>query len=112
MKLRHIYIIGALLLSACATQAPVQGYRPANHPGTPWQISGEYNEFSGNIVISINGRIAAEGRMSVLSGTAELNGQHDNKLVTSSCSYSMGLFSSKTQCIVFVGNEKAATLQF
>jgi len=112
MKLHQIVIVGALVLSGCATQAPVQGYRPASHAGAPWQISGQYNEFSGNIVISINGQKVAEGSMSILSGTAELNGQYDGKQVASSCSYNTGLFVSKTQCIVFVGNERAATLQF
>jgi hypothetical protein len=112
MKLHQFVIVGALVLSGCATQAPVQGYRPANHAGSPWQISGEYNEFSGNIVISVNGQKVAEGRMSILSGTAELAGYYDNKPVASNCSNSTGLFVSKTQCIVFIGNERAATLQF
>ena len=112
MKLHRIVIGGMLVLAGCATQAPVQGYRPANHAGAPWQISGEYNDFSGGIIISINGQKVAEGSMSILSGTAELNGQYEGKPVSSSCSYNRGLFASKAQCIVFVNNERAATLQF
>lgn len=47
MKIYPTLMLVALMLSGCAaTPAPVQGYRPANHSGPPWEISGSYNKFS------------------------------------------------------------------
>jgi len=102
----------ATLLIGCATQSPVQSYRPANYSGTPWQISGGYNELSGAVTILINGQKVVEGRMPLLGGTSELKGQFDNRPVTASCSFIVRVTGSRPQCLVFIANERAATLQF
>ena len=58
-----------ILLTACATQAPSQGYRPANYAGAPWVISGSVNLLTGSASIDINSQRAAAGqRGGVLRG--------------------------------------------
>ncbi len=113
MKIYPMLLLSALLLSGCAaTPAPVQGYRPANHSGPPWEIGGQYNEFTGKITISINGENITEGSMSIMTGRGDFSGHYDGKPISVSCSTTSGFLAVKTQCMVFVGNERAATLQF
>lgn len=113
MKIYPTLMLAALMLSGCAaTPAPVQGYRPANHNGPPWEISGSYNEFSGKIIILINGEKITEGSMSIMTGRGDFSGHYNEKPISVSCSTTSGFLTAKTQCMVFVGNERAAILQF
>lgn len=100
------------LLSGCASVAPPQFYRPANYSGAPLAISGEFNDMSNAVHISINGRQVAAGRISLFSGVGELAGEYEGKPVQASCAISMGLFVQRTNCHVFVSGERAATLSF
>jgi hypothetical protein len=101
----------SLMLVGCAS-APAQMYRPAAHSGAPWQIEGDFNSLTNAITIRINGQEVIAGRLSILQRSAELSGKYDNRPITASCSQSTGLLGTRTQCIVFVANERAATLQF
>ena len=98
-----------VLLAACATSAPSQGYRPANYAGAPWNISGEKDQFTNAVVIKINNQIVISNTLSLLSSDGEFSGSYDGKPVTASCMTDMNI---KTNCFVFVNGEKAATLTF
>lgn len=104
--------LSAVLLSACASTAPAQMYRPSGSIAAPHQIDGEYNDFDRQITIRIDGKPALSGRLSLLTSRAELSGQHNGKAVAASCQQIAGLFQVQTQCLVFMDNERAATLQF
>ncbi|WP_166485664.1 hypothetical protein [Rhodoferax ferrireducens] len=101
----------ALSISSCSTVAPSQGYRSAGSTAAPWQISGELFDFT-NVKISINGSREIDGRVSLLSGEGALHSIYGGKQVMASCSTSSGLMTAATKCIVFVENERAATLSF
>ena len=100
-----------ILLTACATQAPSQGYRPANYAGAPWVISGSVNLLTGSASIDINSQRAAAGQLNLLTGDGEFSGSYQGKPVAASC-ITKTMFSTVTTCFVFVAGEKAATLTF
>lgn len=111
-------IVAALFISllsvlavGCSTVAPSQGYRSLGSTAAPWQISGELFDFT-NVKIFINGTKVIDERVSLLSGDGEFHNSYNGKQIMASCSTSMGLMASSTKCIVFVENEKAATLSF
>jgi hypothetical protein len=101
----------ALLLTACAAQAPSQGYRPANYAGAPWVITGSVNLLTGSASIDINSQRAAEGKLSLITGDGEFAGSYQGKSVNASC-ITKSAFTTVTTCFVFIGGEKAATLTF
>ena len=100
-----------LSITACTTVAPSQGYRPSGSTAAPWQISGELFDFT-NVKIFVNGSKVIDERLSLMSGNGEFNSSYNGKQIMASCATSTGLLSSSTKCIVFVDNEKAATLSF
>lgn len=100
------------LVTACATQAPSQGYRPANYAGVPWIITGSVNLLTGSANIDINSQRAAYGKLSLLTGDGEFSGSYQGKPVSASCITKSGFVSNVTTCFVFVSGEKAATLTF
>ena len=100
-----------LSISACTTAASSQGYRPAGSTETPWQISGELYDFT-DVKIFINGTKVIDERISLMNGEGEFHSSYNGKQIMASCSSSTGLVSASTKCIVFVENEKAATLSF
>lgn len=122
LKSAFFAAVAAALLVACSTTAtaPAQGYRPAGSTGAPWLITADLNELSNTVIIKINGEKAAEGAISMLTGAGEFSGGYQGKAVHASCSqsaglvtyYSYGLIPEKRQCLVFIDNERAATLQF
>ena len=105
-----IFLI-SVLTTGCSTVAPSQGYRPAGSTAAPWQISGELFDFT-NVKIFINGSKVIDERVSLMSGDGEFHATYNGKQVMASCSTSAGLMTTSTKCIVFVENEKAATLSF
>lgn len=98
-------------LAACTTVAPTQGYRSSGSTAAPWQIRGELFDFT-NVKIFVNDTKVIDERVSLLSGEGEFRSRYDGKAVTASCSTSSGLFVVATKCIVFIENERAATLSF
>jgi hypothetical protein len=107
-----IFTATALSLFGCATQAPSQGYRPANYSGAPWVITGSVNSLSGSVAFEINSERVIDGRLSLLTGDGEFSGTYQGRPVSSTCITKMGLLSNVTTCFVFVSGEKAATLTF
>lgn len=77
----------------------------------PWQIRGELFDFT-NVKIFIDGVKVIDGRLSLISGDGEFAGRHAGKPIAASCTTSSGLLASTVRCIVFVDNERAATLSF
>lgn len=111
MIFRLLISLLALSTAACTTVAPSQGYRSAGSTAAPWQISGELFDFT-NVKIFINGAKIIDERLSLLSGDGDFHSSYSGKQIMASCSTSSGLVSASTKCIVFVANEKAATLSF
>ena len=102
----------ALALAGCASVAPSQSYRPANYAGPAWAITGSYNDLSGAVSVSIDGKQVAQGSVSRLSGDGEFFGDYEGRKVAVSCATSSGLLVQKTVCQVFVSGERAAALSF
>jgi len=106
--------IAALLLTAtlaaCATPSQVQGYRPANYAGAPMQISGEWNEVSGEVIIFVNGQPAVKGKVSTWTGDGGFSGEYQGYIISANCLTNS--YAHKKQCSVSVNNEQAATLMF
>ena len=100
-----------LSVAACTTVASSQGYRSAGSTASPWQISGDLFDFT-NVKIFINGAKVIDERLSLMTGDGEFYSSYQGKQIMASCSSSAGLVLSKTKCIVFVENERAATLTF
>lgn len=112
MKRTSIALAASLLATACATQAPSQGYRPAGYTGAPWTITGAVNLMSGSATFDINAQRVIDGRLNLLTGDGEFSGSYQGKPVNVSCITKMGAFATTTTCFVFVAGEKAATLTF
>ncbi len=101
----------SVLVTGCSTVAPSQGYRSAGSTTAPWQISGELFDFT-NVKIFIDGTKVIDQRVSLLNGGGEFQSTYRGKQIMASCSTSAGLLAASTKCIVFVENERAATLSF
>lgn len=95
-------------LVGCTTVAPSQNYRSAGSTAAPWQIRGELFDIT-NVKIFINESKVIDERLSLLSGEGEFRSSYQNKTVTASCT--TNVFAS-TRCMVFIDNERAATLSF
>ena len=112
MKYTVIPFATAFLLSACATQAPSQGYRPAGYSGAPWTIVGAVNLLTGSATFDINSQRVISDRLNLLTGDGEFAGSYQGKPVNATCITKMGFIANTTTCFVFVSGEKAATLTF
>jgi hypothetical protein len=106
-----VSLISVLALAACTTTAPAQGYRTAGSTAAPWQIRGELFDLT-NVKIFVNEAKVIDERVSLLSGDGEFRGGYQGRAITASCSTSAGLLTTATRCIVFVDNDRAATLSF
>lgn len=101
-----------VLLAGCATTAPSQFYRPANYAGAAWAVSGQYNDVSQSVQVTINGKPVASGNLSFWQGSGEFSGEYEGKTVQTSCLTSIGLWAPVVSCQVFVSGERAANLSF
>ena len=101
-----------VLFVACAAGSPTQSYRPANYTGAAWDISGDFNGLTKRLIVKINGETAIDDRLPLLSSGGEVKGQYKNHKVVANCFEQRSLFTQSYQCIVFVDNDRAATLQF
>lgn len=113
MTFLRIFAISLLVLiiTACTSVAPSQGYRSAGSTAAPWQISGELFDFT-NVKIFINGSKVIDERLSLLSGDGDFHASYNGRQILASCTTSTGLVANSIKCFVFVENEKAATLSF
>jgi hypothetical protein len=103
-----ISLASALILTACATHAPSQGYRPAGYTGAPWNITGSVNLLTGSATFDINSQRVIDDRLNLLTGDGEFTGSYQGKPVNASCITKMGFISNVTTCFVFVSGEKVA----
>ena len=101
-------LLVAIVITGCTTTAPSQGYLAPGSTASPWQISGELFDFT-NVKIFVNGSIVIDERLSLLSGDGEFHSSYRGKQISANC-YTDGW--GGTKCLVFVDNEKAATLSF
>jgi hypothetical protein len=106
-----IALFSILVLAGCAS-SPIQGYRPADTPKQFWQIDGDFNPLNRAVKIRVDGQQVIAGKFPFLSRQTDLSGSYKGRPVTASCSQTAGLLGFKTQCMVFVNNERAMTLQF
>jgi hypothetical protein len=104
-------LLVASFLAACTTVAPSQGYRSAGSTAAPWQIRGELFDIT-NVKIYINDTKVIDDRISLMSGDGEFRSRYDGESISASCSATSGLLTVSTKCIIFVENERAATLSF
>ena len=102
------FLLAVAVIAGCTTAAPSQGYRPPGSTASPWQISGELFDFT-NVKIFVNGVKVIDERLSLLSGDGEFHSSYRGKQISANC-YTDGW--GGTKCLVFVDNEKAATLSF
>ena len=107
-----VSLAATLFITACATHAPTQGYRPAGYSGAPWSITGAVNLLSGSATFDINAQRVIDDRLNLLTGDGEFSGTYQGRSVNASCITKMGLVSNVTTCFVFIAGEKAATLTF
>lgn len=110
--MKNLLLASLLVLVGCTTTAPSQLFRGAAHVGDAWEISGDYNELSKNIIIRVNGQNAIDGNLPLFGNSGEVRGSYGRENITANCTQVTKMFSAYLQCIVFVGNERAATLQF
>lgn len=85
MKLLIILI--TVILVGCASTAPSHSYRPRGSNDEAWSITGQYNELTGNIIISINGVNAIDSNVSVWDGSGEFYAQYQGKSISASCNH-------------------------
>lgn len=108
---KFVPVVLLAFLAGCTAVAPPQGYRPAGSTSAPWQIRGEMFDMT-NVKIFIDDTKVIDERVSFVSGDGEFRSNYRGKPVSASCHTSMGLVNVNTHCIVFVENERAATLTF
>lgn len=111
---KFLCILTMFFLIGCAAGAPSQVYRPPNYTGPAWEITGTYNKLIGQVVIKINGELAIDQRLPLLANAGELRGKYkDHNVVANLSEVKTGFFSQPyTQCIIFIDNDRAATLSF
>ncbi len=112
MKQLFFSIFVAFAVIGCSS-APIQTFRPSGNEEL-WQIDGSYKPglVDSEISIRINGMVVAVGKLSDFQNTVEFSGDYKTHKINASCSRVSDWSGSKIQCIVFVDNERAATLQF
>ncbi|SFV63943.1 hypothetical protein MNB_SUP05-5-959 [hydrothermal vent metagenome] len=98
----------SLFFLGCSESA-TQSYRPVDQKKA-WNIYGKYNGFTGNVQIFINGYKAIDEGMDFFSSHKDLNGFYNDRKIQASCSESIYTLSPSVECIIFVDNERAATL--
>jgi hypothetical protein len=105
--MKKLIIPAFLALAGCATTAPNQYYRAA---GEQNQIilGGHYDNIIGTITITANGNDIANGSIGFFGEPAEISGTFENRTISANCNQNR----SGISCLVFVDNERAATLSF
>jgi hypothetical protein len=109
---RLFFIAGFILLVGCMSTVPSDSYRPRGSTENAWAISGQFNELTGNLIVTIDGRQVINGNVSVWDGSGELYGRYQGRRVSVSCNYVTKVFTAYEQCMVFVDGERAASFQF
>ncbi len=96
------------LLSGCVSAA-MQMYRPIGVE-SQYRIHGK--SVGRFFKIFINDKEVITGSTRFFGGRTETAGSYETHAVNASCAYDMGFFINTLECIVFIDNERAATLTF
>ncbi len=111
---KSFYLLMALFLTACATNAPSISYRTANHQGAAWQITAKAKNgvLKNDISILINNQVVASGSLHELKMSDTFSGVYQGKAVTAECEVKIVGVNTINVCNVFVEGERAASLNF
>ena len=109
--MKKIGLIAIIVLLVGCQSTPIHHYRPKGSDNL-WMISGNYNELTGSMVVSINGT-KYPGQISPLTGSGSYTFQHEGHPGAVDCAeaYGMNLYPQQ-RCHVFIDGERAALLQF
>lgn len=113
MKLTWIPLVA--FLTACATVAPTQSYRPANYGGPAWSISAkaESGALKDTVTVTINGQAVTSGTLHELRPKDNFTGAFEGHNVLAECGLvNTGGLMYAHECTVFIDNERAAHLSF
>jgi hypothetical protein len=107
--MRKYWVAGFVvaLLAGCASTAPVQAYR-APGQAEAWHVSGRLDELSETLTITINGRDAVSGKLSLWDGSGTVVGNYEGRTVSANCHAQR----RGRMCSVLIGSEVAANLTF
>ncbi len=97
------------------SSAPQQTYRLSGSTEAAWQITGEWKESllgDDTVIIFIDGEQVIKGKYPILSNTIELSGAYKGKQIVAACTRNRGWLGYEVRAMIFVDNERAATLQF
>jgi len=113
--MKQLFLISVVFLSACATVAPTQSYRPANYSGAAWSISAkaESGALTDKVTVTINGQTVASGTLHELKPKENFSGTFEGHNILAECALvNTGQLTYAHECTVFVDNERAAHLAF
>jgi hypothetical protein len=111
MKNFFIGFLFVTMMVGCASNAPSQVYRGKSQKQA-WEITGNYNELSKWLDIKIEGQSVISQRLPLFSSAGTATGTYNGRKVSADCSRVTKFLSGYTKCLVFIDNERAATLQF
>lgn len=78
-----------------------------------WQVGGEHSMSNNGIIITINGDKVIDDAFGIfVVGGKTFNGNYQGKPIMAECEYKRTFGAAYMQCMVFVNNERAATLRF
>lgn len=100
-----------LLISACATAATSQYYRPRGQDQN-WEVSGDLQKATRKVTVRINGAEALTGTLRWQSFGGDFCGTYRGPPVAASGHHVEKWLSSYVRCDVPIDNEKAASLVF
>lgn len=111
---KSFYLLMALFLTACASNAPSISYRTANHDGAAWQITAKAKNgvLKNNISILINNQVVASGSLHDFKMSDTFNGEYKGKAISAECEVKTVGVNTTNVCNVFVEGERAASLNF
>jgi len=66
----------------------------------------------GGVIITIDGHKVIDASIGFIGSDSEFTGTYQGKLIMANCGYISSGMRRFMQCMVFVGNERAATLRF
>lgn len=75
----------AMMLSACASTAPVKAYQPPNYNGAPLMLGAVHDGFEGSYVLTVNGETVAVTYLPPFADTANLHGNYGPFQISATC---------------------------
>ena len=108
---KGVLVVLLAALAGCASTAPGIAYRPASG-GEAWTITAKSKNgvVSDSITILINNEPVASGTLHELKTKDTFTGTYRGAAVSAECLVKQ--LTAEHECMVFVGNERAAQLTF